>query len=73
MTFLNCILLYCNKNSCWNWNAVKHNYTTYGLFKGYTGQLHISAHTGHLQVVLRELNLKSYYIHVYVYMYIVGP
>jgi len=30
---------------------------------GYTGQLHVSAFNGHLQVVLRELNLRSYCIH----------
>jgi len=40
----------------WKWYAVKHNCVTCGLFTGYTGQLHVSAYTGHLQVALRELN-----------------
>ena len=42
----------------WKWYAVKHNYVT--EFNGYTGQLHVSAYTGHLQVVLRELELLLY-------------
>ena len=33
------------------------------VFSDYNGQLHVSACTGHLQVVLGELNLRSYYKH----------
>jgi len=47
----------------WKYYAVRHNYITSGVFNGYIRQLHVSAYTGHLQVVLRELNLRSYYIH----------
>ena len=32
----------------------KYNYITEGVFNGYTGQLHVSAFTGHLQVVLER-------------------
>ena len=33
----------------------KHNYITLGVFNGYTGQLHVSAYTGHLQVVFQRI------------------
>jgi len=33
---------------------VKHNYVNYGVFNGYTRQLHVSAFTGHLQVVFKR-------------------
>ena len=45
------------------WYVVKHNCVTTGVFSDYNGQLHVSACTGHLQVVLGELNLRSYYKH----------
>jgi len=35
----------------WKLYVVKHNYVTEGVFKGYTGQLHVSAYTGHPQIV----------------------
>ena len=47
----------------WKWYVVKHNYVTKDLFSDYNGQLHVSVCTGHLQVVLGELNLRSYYKH----------
>ena len=31
----------------WKEYAVRHKYVTYGVFNGYTGQLHVSAFTGH--------------------------
>jgi len=34
-----------------------------GAVSDYNGQLHVSACTGHLQFVLGELNLRSYYKH----------
>ena len=40
-----------------------------GVFSDYNGQLHVSACTGHLQVVLGELNLRSYYKHSARYAY----
>jgi len=43
------------------WYVVKHNCVTIGVFSDYNGQLHVSACTGHLQIVLGELNLRSYY------------
>ena len=45
------------------WYVVKHNCVPVGVFSDYNGQLHVSASTGHLQVVLGELNLRSYYKH----------
>ena len=48
------------------WYAVKHNYITQGVFNGYTGQLHVSAFTGHLQVVLREIKVLLYTLSVHV-------
>ena len=42
---------------------IKHNCVKIGVFSEYNGQLHVSACTGHLQVVLGELNLRSYYKH----------
>jgi len=45
------------------WCLVKHNFVTVGVFSDYNGQLHVSACTGHLQFVLGELNLRSYYKH----------
>jgi len=45
------------------WYVVKHNCVTKGVFIDYNGQLHVSVCTGHLQVVLGELNLRSYYKH----------
>jgi len=42
------------------WYLVKHNCVPVGVFGYYNGQLHVSACTGHLQVVLGELNLRSY-------------
>jgi len=47
------------------WYLVKHNCVKIGVFSDYNGQLHVSAFTGHLQVVLGELNLRSYYKHSY--------
>ena len=37
--------------------VVKHNCVKIGVFSYYNGQLRVSACTGHLQVVLGELNL----------------
>ena len=34
--------------------VVKHNYVNYGVCDGYTRQLHVSAFTGHLQVVFQR-------------------
>ena len=45
----------------WKWYIVKQNCATKGVFSDYNGQLLVSACTGHLQVVLGELNLRSYY------------
>jgi len=45
------------------WYLVKHNCVTIGVFSDYNGQLHVPACTGHLQVVLGELNLRSYSKH----------
>ena len=45
------------------WYVVKHNRVTISVFSDYNGQLHVSACTDHLQVVLGELNLRSYYKH----------
>ena len=45
----------------WKWYVVKHNCVKKGVFSDYNGQLHVSACTGHLQVVLGELNLRPYY------------
>jgi len=39
------------------WYVVKHNCLTIGVFSDYNGQLHVSACTGHLQVVLGELKI----------------
>jgi len=50
-------------NTVWKWYIVKHNGVTKGIFSDHSGQLHVSACTGHLQVVLGELNLRSYYKH----------
>ena len=47
----------------WKWYIVKHNCVTKGVFSDCNGQLHVSACTGHLQVVLGELNLRCYYKH----------
>jgi len=47
----------------WKWSVVKLNCVTKGAFSDYNGQLHVSACTGHLQVVLGELNLRSYHNH----------
>jgi len=41
-------------SSYWKGYAVKHNCVTWGVFNGYTGQLHVSAYTGHLQVVFQR-------------------
>ena len=49
-----------------NWHAVKHNCVTWGVFKGYIGQLHVSACTGILQVVLRELKVLLYTLRAHV-------
>jgi hypothetical protein len=38
-----------NYTLSWKWYAVKHNYITQGVFNGYTGQVHVSAYTGHLE------------------------
>ena len=35
-----------------NGYVAKHNCVTIGVFSDYNGQLHVSAYTGHLQVVL---------------------
>jgi len=40
-----------------NWYVVKHNCVTIGVVSDYNGQLHVSACTGHLQVVLGELKI----------------
>ena len=45
------------------WYLVNHNCVPIGIFSDYNGQLHFSACIGHLQVVLGELNLRSYYKH----------
>jgi len=45
----------------WKWYIIKHNCVTKDVFSDYNGQLYFSACTGHLQVVLGELNLRSYY------------
>jgi len=39
------------------WYVVKHNCVTKGVFSDFIGQLRVSARTGHLQVVLGELNI----------------
>ena len=41
----------------WKWYIVKHNCVPKGVFSDYNGQLHVSACTGHLQVVLGELKI----------------
>jgi len=46
------------------WYLVKHNCVTIGIFSGYNGQLHVSACTGHLQVVLGELKILLYAYHM---------
>jgi len=43
----------------WKWYVVKHSRVTKGVFSDYNGQLHVSACTGHLQVVLRELKIST--------------
>jgi len=45
------------------WYVVKHNCVPLGVCRDYNGQLHVSASAGHLQVVLGEFNLRSYYRH----------
>ena len=50
----------------WKWYVIKHNYVTEGVFNGYTGQLYVSAYTGHLQVVLRELKVLIYALNAHV-------
>ena len=45
------------------WYLVKYNSVPIGVFSDYNGQLHVSACTGHLQVVLGELNWRSHYKH----------
>jgi len=44
------------------WYVVKHSCVTICVFSDCNGQLHVSACTGHLQVALGELNLRSYYM-----------
>jgi len=39
----------------WKGYVVKHNYVNEGVFNGYTRQLHVSAFTGHLQVVIKRI------------------
>jgi len=50
--------LLCNSNTVslghWKGYIVKHNYVNQGVFNGYTRQLHVSAFTGHLQVVFKR-------------------
>jgi len=55
--------MYAAVYKCRKWYVVKHNCVTVGVFSDYNGQVHVSACTGHLQVVLGELNLRSYYKH----------
>ena len=43
-----------------------------GVFNGYTGQLHVSLYTGHLQVVLRELKVLLYTLSAHVVQYYLG-
>ena len=38
----------------WKGHVVKHNYVNQDVFNGYTRQLHVSAFTGHLQVVFKS-------------------
>ena len=45
------------------WYLVKHNCVPICVFSDYNRQLHVSVCTGHLQVVLGELDLRSYYKH----------
>ena len=39
------------------WYLFKHNCVSIGVFSDYNGQLHVSACTGYLQVVLGELKI----------------
>ena len=41
----------------WKWYVVKHNCVTKGVFSDYIEQLHVSARSGRLQVVLGELKI----------------
>jgi len=54
----------------WKWYVVTHICVTKGEFNDYNGQLHVSACTGHLQVVLGGLNLRSYYKHSKILSYV---
>ena len=49
------------------WYVVRHNCVTKCVFSDYNGQLHVSACTGHLQVVLGDLNLRRYYKHSFTF------
>jgi len=48
----------------WKWYLIKHICVTKGVFSDYNGQLHVSACTGHLRVVLGEINLRYFYKHI---------
>jgi len=56
--FMPCILynLVVNSNGTLlgKWYLVKHNCVPVGVVSDYNGQLHVSACTGHLQIVLGE-------------------
>ena len=60
----------CRRMSCFKtwkylgkWYLVKHISVQICVFSDYNGKLNVSACTGNLQVVLGELNLRSYYKH----------